>query len=66
MNDLLRREIVGVGQHRHGGRLLVVRAVFVPKLFHLPGAFRTKLYPRESVDAVVDTVVKRLKAAEHL
>ena len=66
MDDLLRRQVIGVRQHRNGSRLLVVSAIADPKLIHLPAAFRPQLYPGEGMNAVVDAGVHWDKTAEHL
>ena len=66
VDHLFGRKVVGVRQHRHRGRLLVIPAVPDPQLIHLPIAFGAKLHPRKGVNAIVDAGVHRHKAAEHL
>ena len=60
VNHVFARQVIRRRDFRLPGRLLV------SLLLHEFGAFVAKTQSRESVDAVVDTAVKRLKAAEHL
>ena len=54
MDDLFRREVIGLRQHGNSGWLFVVRTVLCPKLLHLAAALRPELYACEGVDAVSD------------
>ena len=60
VDDVLRRKVVGVGHLR------VPRRFFVPLRIHDVGACASQLYAREGMDSVVDAVMARLPATEHL
>lgn len=54
MDHLFGREIIGVRQHRHGSRLLVIPAIADAQPVHLSVALRAELDSRKAVDAISD------------
>ena len=66
MDDLFRRQIICICQHRDCRRLLIVIAELESERVHASGAVLAQLHACICMDTVVDTRVHRDEAAEHL
>ena len=66
MNNLLGRQIIAIGQHRHCGGLFIIFSIALPQFLHLAMTFVAQLNTGKSMNTVVNAGMQRNKTAQHL
>ena len=65
MNNLLSRQIIATGQHRHCGGLLIIFSISMPQVLHLAMTFISQLNTGKGMNTVINTGMQGNKTAQH-